>query len=629
MSADPPSPDPAQTLPPLPETLGRTLHRHDETLAPDWDPTTTTGPRAPGPSSAPSLPRLGLVGEVSGPPEYRMGEPLGRGATAVVYAAQHLPLGRTVAIKTLRPERSGPAADDALVDEARIACLEHPNIVPVHAIGRDGRGRPMLVMKRVEGQPWSAAAGRPDHPLWDRWPGDALDRAVQVALRVADALSAAHHAGVLHRDIKPSNVVLGHRGEVYLVDWGIAARLDGDGRLMAPLAGTPAYMAPEMFDETRPLDRRSDVYLLGATLYAALAGRPPHRASSLSGLAVAAHRPPDPLDDVPTELAGIVYRAMDPDPDRRFADIEALRRALVDFLDHRSALEWVDRADARRAQLDAADLEPGQRDQLIAEARFGYRSALDTWPDCAPARARLQALLESVVRADLARGDVVAARRALVELPTPSPALNAELTAAEARVDAERVELDAARAHAAALDTGAGRSRRRKWLPAVILLVLVGPIRLGVSRLVGTFEPEHVHPTRPLAPLLIALVIEIYLRRRPPTGEGALFNRNLLRLGQITIGASGLAWLQALLGWSSVSDTAFDILMLQGAVAAMAAATLDRRFAMMLLSAAAGIVAALIVPPAAELALGVHLLVTMLVLEHAWDDGRRAPRPPT
>lgn len=197
MSADPFPDDPpdgaAQQATLLPDRLSRTLHRHDETLAPGWDPTTTTGPRPPS-GQAPPLPRLGLAGEVGGTPEYRMGEPLGRGATAVVYAADHLPLGRTVAIKTLRPDRTGPAADEALVDEARIACLEHPNIVPVHAIGRDGSGRPMLVMKRIEGDPLSAALVRVDHPLWARWPGDAVDRAVQITLRVADALSAAHHA---------------------------------------------------------------------------------------------------------------------------------------------------------------------------------------------------------------------------------------------------------------------------------------------------------------------------------------------------------------------------------------------------------------------------------------------------
>jgi len=299
---------PPDDQPTSPARLAETLHEREADLEPGWDPTATMGPRV---SSGPTvpLPRLRLAGDVADP-EYRMGEALGRGATAVVYAAEHVPLGRTVAIKALRPGRDGPAATEALIDEARIACLEHPNIVPVHAIGLDGAGRPLLVMKRIQGESWQAVLGRPDHALWRRWPGDALDRTLHVALRVADALSAAHREGVLHRDVKPSNVVLGTRGEVYLVDWGIAARVGDDGQLWAPPAGTPAYMAPEMFDASRPLDRRTDVYLLGATLFTALAGYPPRQRRSLSALALAAKASPPPVPGASPELVAIVARAM-------------------------------------------------------------------------------------------------------------------------------------------------------------------------------------------------------------------------------------------------------------------------------------------------------------------------------
>lgn len=605
----------------LPPRLGETLQAQDATLAPDWDPATTMGPRVAA-NDIPALPRLGLVGDVE-TPEFRIGEPIGRGATAVVYAAEHLPLGRTVAIKALRPERG--EARDALIDEARIACLEHPNIVPVHAVGLDADDRPLMVMKRIDGEPWQQVMADPDHPLWRRWPGDALERTLQVGLRVADALSAAHAAGVLHRDVKPSNVVLGARGEVYLIDWGIAARLDAHGRLDAALAGTPAYMAPEMFDESRPLDRRSDVYLLGATLFAALTGRPPRRGRTLMALVARALGEPPSLPDVPDELAAIVRRSMAPDPDERYPDVEALRAAIVAFLDHRQALEWTARADARRVRLERADDDPQLRDGLIAEARFGYRSALDAWPECSAAREGLDALLDGVIRADLERGDVAAARRALAELPRPRPDLQAALADAERRVAGERAELEAARARTEALDREGGHRSRRRWLPLLVLLLLVGPIRLGVIRLLGIIEADHIHPSRPIAPLLIALGIEVYIRRRPGSGAGTLYNRNILRFGQITMIASALAWLRPLFDGAGIADTALVVIALQGVAAAVMALLLDRRFGLMVLSAALSATAGLIVPLAAELALGLHLLVTILVLERAWMRGDGAP----
>ena len=169
--------------------------------------------------------------------------------------------------------------------------LEHPNIVPVHFVELGSDGAPLVVMKRVAGTEWNKLIDRADEVKRRFGTTDLLTWNLDILMSVLDALRFAHHRGVIHRDVKPSNVMIGDFGEVYLLDWGIAVSLrdDPSGRLPTlssrpELAGTPAYLAPEM--RGRPgsprQSERTDVYLAGAVLYEIVTGAPPHRGDDSS-----------------------------------------------------------------------------------------------------------------------------------------------------------------------------------------------------------------------------------------------------------------------------------------------------------------------------------------------------------
>ncbi|MCA9573515.1 MAG: serine/threonine protein kinase, partial [Myxococcales bacterium] len=196
-----------------------------------------------------------------------------------------------------------------LLREARVTgALEHPNIVPVHALLTSEEGAPLMVMKRVEGVAWGDRLRATDGGLED------LEQNLRILLQVCHAVHFAHTRGVLHRDLKPHNVMLGEFGEVYVVDWGTAVALRDDvpieglpkARNVSGVVGTLQYMAPEMVGGSgAELDERSDVYLLGAMLHEVLTGDPPHLGDKVEQLLVRAwqSRPYTYEPQVPAELA--------------------------------------------------------------------------------------------------------------------------------------------------------------------------------------------------------------------------------------------------------------------------------------------------------------------------------------
>jgi serine/threonine-protein kinase len=199
----------------------------------------------------------------------------------VVHLAEQRSLEREVAVKV--STTTEPSIIGALVREARImGALEHPNLVPVHALGADAEGAPMLVMKRVDGVTWRELLDDDAHEAWTpllAGHGDKLRAQVDILIQVCRALAFAHARGVIHRDLKPENVMIGRFGEVYVLDWGAALRLSERASEPAALVGTPGYLAPEMARADPTLvDVRTDVYLIGATLYEVLARRMPHDA---------------------------------------------------------------------------------------------------------------------------------------------------------------------------------------------------------------------------------------------------------------------------------------------------------------------------------------------------------------
>lgn len=357
---------------------------------------------APDPAPSPAGERR-LVGPVAGF-DFEVGALLGQGGMARVHLGWQRSVGREVAIKIPRAGGGHDARVAALVREARITGrLEHPNVPPMHGLGRTGEGITVMTMKRIEGVSWRAALDD-DAVLPPRFrSGDRLESHLRVLMGVCDAVHFGHSRGVLHRDIKPSNVLLGAYGEVYLADWGIAVVLDDTPDLPRAVdvcepAGTPGYMAPEMAaGDGSALGVCSDVYGLGAVLHRVLTGAPRHGgASYIEALARAFESAPvEYPPSVPRRLAAICARATARDPALRFEDAAAFRRAIAEFLEQRDSSRLVDEAEAAGAHLDAARAggDGAAIERHFGVARFALEHALRVWPGNHDARDALHTLL--------------------------------------------------------------------------------------------------------------------------------------------------------------------------------------------------------------------------------------------
>jgi serine/threonine-protein kinase len=266
---------------------------------------------------------------------YRLRQRIGAGAMGEVYLAEHQLLKRPCALKLIRPERVGdPRALARFEREVRLtATLSHPNTVEVYDYGRTSGGAYYYVMEYLPGLSLEELVER-HGPLP---PG----RAVYLLRQVCQALREAHAVGLIHRDIKPSNVIAARRGGLddvaKLLDFGLARPaapapapdLSAAGQIL----GTPLFMSPEQATGDRELDRRSDIYSLGAVAYYLLTGRPPF--GGTGGLAVLIAHARDPvvppsliLTGVPEDLERVVLRCLAKDAADRFADAESLERAL-------------------------------------------------------------------------------------------------------------------------------------------------------------------------------------------------------------------------------------------------------------------------------------------------------------
>ena len=368
---------------------------------------------------------------------------LGEGGMGQVHLARQPLLDREVAIKRVRPGAPEAAARSLFREARTMGSLEHPNILPVHALGADDSGRPILVMKRISGVEWLDLIGDPDHAAWADWAGvstDALGRNIEVLLDVCRAVHFAHERGVLHLDLKPENAMLGSDGGVTVLDWGIARKLEDDSA--RGIAGTPAFMAPEMVDPELPLTRGTDVFLLGGCLHLILTGRPPHSGSNLKEVVQAAHeaRPPE-LDGVDEGLAVVCRTALAADPADRYPTVAGLQQALTEWLRTRGSAELTRRAEAATERLsrriDRENPDPVAIARAWAEARFGFEQALEQWPDNQPARKGLEQARRLMLGFELQRENLDHAK-VLAEEIGPDPDIEARIADVEAHVESRK-----------------------------------------------------------------------------------------------------------------------------------------------------------------------------------------------
>lgn len=433
---------------------------------------------------------------------------LGEGGMGVVFLAEQRSLRRDVALKTVREAVDGPQNREALWREAVVmGQLDHPNIVPVHVLGADAKGRPALVMKRIEGWSWQQLADDPQHPLIASSDVPSLELHLEIAAKVADALAFAHDRGLVHRDVKPENVMVGRYGEVYLSDWGIAVELaQGASEADEPVAvaGTPAFMAPEMLIGRRgALGPTTDVFLLGASLHAVLTGRARHGGGDLRAMlrAVATTAPVAYGDTLPADVAALLNHATAASPEARPRSAAAMRAELRELLRLRSLAPTLAAAHERLASYDAllaeadraatgelgagpdagpdadAEARNARLLRLLTEAQFGFAQVLAADAHSQAATTGQMQTLQRLARLELRVGNLARARAALAELEALAPAA-ADVSTLRRAVDEEAERQRALAAEREALhsigrahDPNAGRRAR---LYFVIPLLLVG-----------------------------------------------------------------------------------------------------------------------------------------------------------
>ena len=301
--------------------------------------------------------------------DYEIIEKLAEGGMGIVYIALQRSLNRQLAIKTLKhasntgsgtvgrskSARAMTRADrqkrEMFLSEALVtANLVHPNIIPIHELAETDEGIPYYVMKQVHGIPWNK-----------RIQEMSLEENLEVMHKVCDAVAYAHHNGVINRDLKPENIMLGEFGEVLVLDWGLAvpAPHAAEQNFRSPVAsygaGTPAYMAPELWTgPPEAIGECSDIYLLGAILFEAITEHAPHdfpkvppggtRTDVWNTIDTVLRENQIRPTDKSGELLEIALKAMRTSPEERFGSVLEFQFAVRNYQRHEESRRLSSRA---------------------------------------------------------------------------------------------------------------------------------------------------------------------------------------------------------------------------------------------------------------------------------------------
>lgn len=268
---------------------------------------------------------------------YEIIQELGKGGMGVVYQAHDPQLDRPVALKVLREDRvvSEDFVSRFFKEAKFIGRLSHPNIVTVYDVGRD-HGTIYIAMEYLQGQPFNEVirSGRLS-----------VEKIIDIALQVANALGYAHEKGIVHRDIKPSNIILTDEGNVKLTDFGIARAEDSNAAQQTQagvILGTPFYMSPEQVMGKR-VDGRSDLFSLGVILYELIVGRKPFEGDHFTAIfrAITDDIPVAPLKidaSIPQSLSDLIMKALSKNPNERFQTSKEMGDALKTCLQVKESL---------------------------------------------------------------------------------------------------------------------------------------------------------------------------------------------------------------------------------------------------------------------------------------------------
>ena len=327
----------------LRELFATTLIVDDIAMLQSTDLNHLTGGGSTFPRTSGSLAAGSAIGTMIG--EYELRQEIGRGGMGVVYRAFQASLERTVALKMI-PNAAFAAAQDLarLRAEALAAArLSHPNIVPVYEVG-EHNGQPWFSMQFIEGTTLSQRLM--SGPMKPR-------EAAALLVPIVEAIGAAHRAGVLHRDLKPSNILIAVDGTPFVTDFGLAKRVNVEAESMASgsmgsdltnltqsgaILGTPAWMSPEQAaGQTDSIDVATDVYSLGAVLFAMLTGRPPFQAASpLDTVLMVIEQDPPNIRmlnrAVDSDLEMVVLKCLQKPQDLRYSSAGALAADLRAWL---------------------------------------------------------------------------------------------------------------------------------------------------------------------------------------------------------------------------------------------------------------------------------------------------------